>query len=792
MEEIVLISYIKSAFRNFRKRKAYSAITLSGLTLGLAVFTLFALLVEFIKNFDTFHKNADRIYSVVQILPGGIEGEQHSAITPAPLLPALLSEIPEIKAGSRYFPAGRMIVKHQDKIFYESRVRFVDPSFLTIFSFDMIRGNAAEVLSRPYSLVLTEAMAMKYFGDEDPVGKSLTLDNKIDVTITGVTKDVPRNSTIRYDFLVSMDTSQALYAWQEDWKAYNQAAFLLLAEGNSRSQVEASFSGVVNKYFTTTPDSPLQLYLHPLKDFFMKSEKIDRLWGSGGANFIVIWIIAVMLLLIACINYMNLSTARHSTRAREVGMRKVVGAHRTHLIKQFLGESLLMSLLALPIVILLYEVLRPVIVSYFDFILDVSLWQSPKILTMLVSVSILTGLFAGSYPAFYLSAFKPVRVLKGDLLFGKKGGRLRKTLVVVQFVFSIVLIVLTIVSIQQSRHNLRVDLGFDRKNIIAVEIAGEARDNLKNFKAALSQHQDISYVTASAALPVGWDTEQPVLPEGVPENESLNMNVYAVDYDFIEMLGIEMLKGRSFSQSFSDATSYILNETAAQQLQWQDPLGKQLRIGNQKGIVIGVVRNFHFKDLYFSKITPAVLCLRPEELNYMLVKYTQPESAAGVTTRIQESWNMLNPDLPFEHISLNSYFEDSFEGDKTAEMTGALGFMAIFLSCLGLLGLSSFAVQRKIKEIGIRKVLGASVTGIIKMLTLEFLKLVAIANLIALPIGYFLMNLMIKQIFSYPVAIGPDIFVFTVLITMLVAFITVTSQTLKAAHSNPVDSLKYE
>ena len=233
-------SYIKSAFRNFRKRKAYSAITLSGLTLGLAVFTLFALLVEFILHYDTFHKNADRIYSVVHILPGGIEGEQHSAITPAPLLPALLSEIPEIEAGSRYFPAGRMIVKHQDKVFYENRVRFVDPSFLTIFSFDMIQGNAAEALARPYSLVLTEAMALKYFGDEDPLGKILTLDNKIDVRITGVTKDVPRNSSITYNFLVSMDTSQALYSWQDNWKAYNQAAFLLLPEGNTHGQVEAN------------------------------------------------------------------------------------------------------------------------------------------------------------------------------------------------------------------------------------------------------------------------------------------------------------------------------------------------------------------------------------------------------------------------------------------------------------------------------------------------------------------------------------------------------------------------
>ncbi len=785
-------NYLKIALRNLRKQKAYSFITLSGLIMGLGVFVLFALLVAFTLDYDNFHVKGDRIYAVVQVHPGGMEDDRHAAITPPPFLPALRSEFPEIEAGSRFFRSGRMIVKHQDKVFYESRVRFVDPDFLSLFSFKMIQGSADTALSKPYSMVLTQAAALKYFGDSDPIGQVLTLDNEVDVRITGVTEDVPRNSSLTYEFLVSWETTDALYPWKGDWGVNNQAALLLLAEGVDAARFEGRLSGFLNKYYPSTPDSPKQLYLHPLQEFFLGSMDIDTLWSSGGANFVVIWVIAVLLLIIACINYMNLSTARYMTRAREVGMRKVVGANRSHLIRQFLGESMLMALLALPAVIAFYELLRPVLYDYFDFMLDVSLWNNPRILSLLIGATLLTGLFAGSYPAFFLSAFKPVRVFKGNLQFGRTGGRLRKTLVVVQFVFSIVLIVLTLVSVKQTRHNLRVDLGFDRERIVAVEIAGEARNNLDNFRQNLMQHRDITAVSASSALPIGWDPQQQVWPEGVSENEKLSMNIYTVDYDFIEMLDLDVVQGRSFSRDFSDADSLVLNETAVRQLQWDAPLGRQLTIGDQKGTVVGVVGDFHFQDLYFVTLSPGVLRLKPEGLNYMLVEYSEAADETRVIARISESWDALNPDLPFEHVALSRAFEDSFDGDMTSEMTGALGIMAIFLSCLGLLGLSSFAVERKIKEIGIRKVLGASVPGIIRMLVKDFLKLVVIANIIALPISYYLMNMMIKLIFSYPVKIGADIFVVTFLVTLMVAFITVTSQTLRAAQASPVQSLKYE
>jgi len=787
-------NYIKIALRNLKRQKIYSVITMSGLVIGFAVFIFFALISFSLSDFDKFHENARRIYGVVQVLPGGLEGEQHSAILPSPLLPALLEEFPEIEDGTRFFPAGRMIVGHQDKIFYEDGIRFVDPHFLSIFSFKVVIGNAEKALSEPYSLVLTEDSALKYFGDENPIGKSLTLDNKIDVVVTGITENVPKNSSISFDFLISAETAQALYGRTDDWNINNQGVFLLLSEGYEPAGLEAKLPDFINKHYELTPTSPKRLYLFPMLDFSKKSKGIECYWGSGEFSFVTLWIIAVLLLLIASINYMNLSTARYVTRANEVGMRKVVGAHRFQLIKQFLGESILISLISLPVGIVVYEVLGPVLTAYMglDF-LNLSLWDKPQIFILVLGVAALTGIFAGSYPAFYLSVFKPVQILTGKVQKGKKGGRLRKTLVVVQFSFSIILIVFTLISVRQSAHNLRVDLGFDRTGIIAVEITGEARDNLELIKTDLTRHPDIVSVSASQAVPISWDTKHPVLPEGFGEDDTLNMNTYGIDYDFIEILGIELVQGRSFSRSYSDENNFIINETAAQQLQWKDPIGKQLSFEDQKGTVIGVAKDFHFKSIYQEHISPAVLYLEPKDLDYMLVKYSSPPRASEVVEYIRERWKILAPDLPFEYVSLNDYFQDAYiEGDKTAEMSGVLGIMAIFLSCLGLFGLSSYAVERRFKEIGIRKVLGASVTGIIWMLIKEFLRLVVIANIIAVPIAYLMMSNMIRFIYAYPVDIGIDIFIYTVSITTLIAFITVSSQTLKAARSNPVHALKYE
>lgn len=788
----MFINYIKIALRNFRRHKVYSLITISGLILGLSVFSMFALLTNFTSNVDSFHAEADRIYALIQVFAGGQEGDQHSAITPAPLAPALKSEFPEIEKAVRYFPPGRMIVKYKDKVFYESGLRFVDPEFLSIFSFKMKTGDKDSVLSSSNSIVLTEDSALKYFGDEDPLGKTLTLDNEIDVVVSGIVENTPLDSSINFDFLVPMETARSLNKLKDDWTIRNQAAFLLLAEGIAPDKLEAKFSSFIDKYYSDTHDSPIKFYMHPLLDFYLGSLDIERTWSSGQISYVGIWIVAVLLLLIACINFMNISTARYLTRAQEVGMRKVVGANRSQLIKQFLGESIFMTLISLPAAIILYELLRPVFAANLGEIFDISLLNCPQVLLLLFGVAIFTGFFAGSYPAFYLSAFKPVLVLKKNLSAGKKGSRFRNTLVIVQFTFSIILILITVISVKQSRHNQNVDLGFNRSHIIAVTLNEKTRDKVEIFKNELVRHKDILSVSAAAALPIEWNSESSVLPEGKIEDDAFNMNTYGIDYGFIEQLEIDIVQGRTFSREYQDEDFIILNEKAVEQLQWKDPLGKRMVVGKHEKTVIGVVKDYHFKSIYLGKITSALMYLGADNLNYMLVKYSYPESLESVTEFIREKWNIAAAGLPFEYITLDNVFNDVLQGDKTSQMTGTLGVLAIFLSCLGLFGLSSYSVERRIKEIGIRKVLGASVSRIVRMLTKDFIKLVAVANIIAMPIAYFMMNAIFRFVYAYPIKIKADIFFLTAGLTLVIAFMTVASQTIKSALANPVNSLKYE
>lgn len=785
-------NYIKTAWRNIVKQKIYSAITMSGLVLGLGVFILFALLLVSQTDYDSFHENSDRIYCVVQVLPKGIDKDRHSAITPAPLKDVLLDEFPEIKKAARFHPPGRMVVRYKDNLFYESGVRFVDPDFLSIFTFKLVRGETDAVLAKPYSIVLTETSARKYFGHENPIGKSLTLNNITDVVVTGIAEDIPDNSVIRFDFLVSMETAKALNAQADDWTINDQATFLLLSEGSEPEKLEAQFSSIIQKYYPPSPESPKRFYLHPLADFHLNSYEIDNYWGQSRMSFIAIWIVAVLILIIACINFMNLSTSRYAVRAGEVGMRKVIGARRSQLIKQFLGESILMAIISLPMAILLSELMRPAFIAIMGEIFIVSIWDYPKVLILTFGVTILTGFFAGSYPAFYVSAFDSLQVFKGRFTRGKKGNRFRKILVVSQFAFSIILILMTVITIKQTNHNLLVDLGFDRSGIIAVKMPNQAYGKLELLKKELGKHTDFVSVSASAALPIEWNTKQLVIPEGVDEKDAWNMNTYGVDYGFTEMVGIEVLQGRSFSQNYSDADNFLINEKAVQRLQWKNPLGKQLIMGEKKGLVIGVVKDFHFKSLYLEELSPAVLYLDQEGLNYLYAKVSSPDKISSGIEHIKKQWSTIVPDLPFEYETLDSAFDDMSSGDKTAEVTGALGAMAIFLSCLGLYGLSSYSVERRTKEIGIRKVLGASVTGIVKMLIKDFMKLVLIANVIAIPIAYLFMNRLIQFIYSYPTSIGAGIFILCLISSLLVAFLTVSSQTIKSALMNPAESLKYE
>lgn len=785
-------NYIKIALRNFHRQKVYSLITISGLILGLSVFAMFALVTYYTANFDTFHERGDRIHALVQIFEGGKEGDKHTALTPTPMASALNNEFPELEKTVRYFPAGRMIVKAQDKIFYEGGLRFVDPEFLAIFSFKMKNGVIDSALSRSDSIILTADTAVKYFGEENPLGKTMTLDNQIDVVVSGILEEPPLNSSLNFDFLVPTEIAYTLKKWEEDWSSNKAAVFMQFKEPQAAAQMEAKLPAFINKYYSDNPNSPKSFYLLPLLDIYLNSYEIECPWSSGRISFVAIWIVAVLLLIIACINFMNISTAKHLTRSREVGMRKVVGANRSQLIKQFLGESIFMSIIALPAAVILYELMRPLLAAHLGGPFAATLIGSPQVMLLMLLVAVITGFFAGSYPAFYLSAFKPVLVLKNNPYAGKKGSRLRKTLVIVQFAFSIILIMITVISVKQTRHNQTIDLGFNRSSILAVSLNDNTRDKLVVLQNELKGHKDILSVSAAASLPIEWETEKSVLPAGKIAEDAFNMNTYGVDYGFIEQLEVQILLGRTFSKAHQDEDSVILNEKAVAQLLWQDPLGKRLKVGDEEKTVIGVVRDYHFKSIYLGKINPAVLYLDRNNQHYMLVKYSNTESRERVTEFVREKWNMTAAGMPFEYITLDNVFNDMLQGDQTAELTGVLGVLAILLSCLGLFGLSSYSVERRLKEIGIRKVLGASVARIVRMLTKDFIKLVVIANIIAMPIAYYMMVSISRIVYAYPAKITADLFILTAVMTLVIAFVTVASQTVKSALANPVESLKYE
>jgi ABC-type antimicrobial peptide transport system permease subunit len=776
------------------RQKMYSAITILGLATGLGVFILFWIISDVAFTTDTFHDNADRLFGVVQVHSSGREGEQHTAITPAPLLDAVLREIPQIEDGVRFFRAERMIVRHNGENFYEDDVLFGDPNFFSVFSFRTVVGDPAVVLARPNSIVLTEESALKYFGNENPIGKSLTLNNQIDMIVTGIAEEAPLNSSITYDFVISMETARQLYDWMDEWKVNSQATFLLLPKKHSLEALEDKLSLLIDKYYSDAPESPRRMYLFPLKSFFLKSIGIDSFMHRNfGIVYYLLLASGIILLIVVSLNFMSLSTARYTTRIKEVGVRKVVGANRSHLITQFISESVLMALLALPLGMWLFHLMIRVLASYLGRTTPVSILGNPLQLIVLLLITILIGLFAGSYPAFFLSSFRPGAMLKENLVSGKMGARFRKVLVVSQFAFSIVLIVFAIVVNRQFNHILTVDLGYSRESIVALPLSGESRDRLDLMRMEALKHPDVVSVSASASLPCAWNSERQVRHEGMDENEAWTMNVYGIDYGFVELFDMDVTLGRSFSREFRDRNHFLINETAARQLEWNEPIGKWMKIGEREGSVIGVVKDFLFKDVHFP-ILPSVLLLEPENRNYMLVKYSSAESLPIVVDHLKQTWKGLVPHLPFEYTTHEDYFHDIYRGINTiAMLCGGVGILGIFLSCLGILGLSTYTVERRTKEVGIRKVLGASVSTIIVLLAKNFLILVVLANVIGLPIAYFLSNSFLAWgMPAYRIDLGGWMFLVTFFMTFTMAVFAIIFQTLKAARSNPVDALRYE
>jgi len=791
----MLKNYLTIALRNIVKHRAYSLLIVFGLALGIAVFMLAAVYTGFNFSFDTFHKDADRIHMIVQVVPSENKGEQNSTVLPAPLLAAMIDEFPEIEDSTRLSRCRKVIVKSRNQIFYESNVLLVDPNFFSFFNFDVLEGNSLTLLSEPNAIVLSEDAAVKYFGAANSVGKTLNLDNHIDVTVTGVVENNRINSSVKYDFLLSMETARHLYGWMDDWTVNSQTPFVKLKKGIMPGQMAEKFPVFIRKCFPQAPDSPKGLFLLSLLDFRRKAEGLDLqshlFWGTPFVVSYFLIAMAFVLLLVVCINFMNLSTARSMQRAKEIGMRKVIGARRFQLIKQFLGESVIMSVLAIPLALGMYQLLKPAFMAYVNPEIELNLWNYPFLCLLLLGVVLLMGLFAGSYPAFFLSSFRPGQVLKGNVYAGRKGISLRKVLVVSQFVLSILLIVFTIAIRKQLDYLVHMDQGYNREQIFTVTIPPEARESVELLKKELASHPDIRMISTARHRPINWSARTPVVPEGYDEKDAWRMNAYGVGYDFIELLEIEVLEGRSFSEDFVDAESFILNETAVQQLQWDDPIGKELQLGGKKGLVIGVTKDFLFDDAHW-KIEPSVLFLEEENPGYLFIK-TADVSLAGIVEFVREKWSSVVPALPFSHSTLQDRFELDYQYIESMYVVfGAIGLFAVFISCLGLVAIAFYSVGRRTKEIGVRKVLGASVPGIIRLLLFGFLRLVVIANIIAWPLTYVLLKQFLGWAWAYTTDISVAFFILTGLMTLLFAVLSVVYQTVKVSLSNPADALRYE
>jgi putative ABC transport system permease protein len=796
-------NYFMTALRSLRRQKTFSVINAMGMAVGMAVFMVLTQSAGGKLNADRFHPNAGRIYGIVQVLPTEDKAERHTVSAPAPLLEALENEFAEIEAGTRAIPGGQRILRWGERSFYERRILFVDPEFLAMFHFPMLRGGSDGFRSDPRAIVLSQTAATKYFGAEDPVGKTLTLDNTVDLTVAGVVKDPPRRSSFQFDVLIPFGVLKEVGKDLDDWKTDLAAVFLLVRKGFEEAAFEAKLEDFVARHFDASPERVRRLYLLPFLDFRLKSSHIESFLPSSQPVYVVIpFMLGALLLLIVSLNFINLSTARHFCRMKEIGLRKVVGARRVQIVVQLIGESVLMALLALPLAVLLFAIINPAIKTYLLAPLagidGVSaggaepLLASAYLLKYALLAALLTGIFSGIFPALRLSAFHPVQILKGSAHPGRKKRRGSRIMVAFQFTVAVIFIAFAAITKSQTRNFLRADFGFDRERVATVAVPAELRPKIETLRTEIARDPRVLSVSASAGLPLIWTDNRPARPAGSDPAESVSMDAYGVDYGFIETLGIDILAGKGFSRDSGVRDGFIINQAAAAKLGWADPVDRELVVGDRAGTVIGVARDFLFDDIGFS-IPPAALMIDEANLNHILVKYSAGTTPATMRSGLERTWRSFAYGLPFEFSTLEDRFDKTFDVlGRMAQFLNGLGLAIVFFSGLGLLGLTTFAVERRTREVGIRKVLGASGENISWSLSREFVVPVAVATAIGLALITVGWRMVLKTGMLFITGIGFGTYVLAVGVCVAAAALAVVTQTIKAARANPVDSLRVE
>jgi len=805
----MLKNYIKIALRNLRRNKLYSVLNITGLAIGITCCMLILLYVQDELSYDRFHEKSTRIYRATThfVLKDRIMDFASTAHVQGPMFK---EEYPEVENYVRFNSYGsRRMIRYEDVSYAEEKFIWVDNSVFDVFSFNLIKGNPKEALTKPNMVVITEDIAEKYFGDQDPIGKNLRIHNDELYMVTGIVENIPTNSHIRPDFLASfitLDLQPTGNAAADLVNNVDYYTYLLLEEGADYKALEQKFVGFIEKYLSPLISSiggSARYDLQPLTSIYLHSDLENELERTGDIAYV--WLfsgIGLFILLLACLNFMNLSTARSANRAKEVGLRKVVGAQRAQLIKQFIGESMILTFIAILLSLFLVFFTLPIFNNISGKNLAMTYLSNPVLLLGLFGFFIIVSLIGGSYPAFFLSAFRPVEVLQGRLRRGAKNSVLRIALVSLQFTVSIVLIIGTLIVSKQLNYVRNKNLGYDKDHIIALRIRNEeTQKRHEALRNALLTNPNILSVSASSSLPLGQNSFSAHHIAGQPLSEMIMLHTQIVDEHFIDTYNMEIVEGRNFSRDFPTdlQEAIIVNEATVRKLGWQDePLGKEIdalmSMTEMKTYrIIGVIKDYHFLSLH-EEIQPLVLYnANPYGGDYYRMSLrVRPENIQGTIGFLRSKWREFDSQYPLEFAFLDDQYDALYRAEeRLGKLFGYFTALAILIGCLGLFGLSAYSAEQRTKEIGIRKVLGATTSNVTMLLVREFTKWVLLAVLIAWPVGYYIMNTWLQN-FAYRIGLGVDTFLLAALLALVIAIMTVTYQAVKAAVANPVESLKYE
>ena len=803
----MLKNYFKITLRNISRNKLYSGLNIVGLAIGLACCILILLYVHDELSYDRFHDNADSIYRVEPTVTTS-ERTMYLSVNAHVQGPILKEEFPEVLEYVRFSSYGKKVIEYENISFSEEKFVYTDESVFTVFSFDMILGNPKEALVNPNTVVITEEMAEKYFGSDDPMGKSLKVNYNALFTVTGVIKNIPSSSHLKPDFLASFSTlglEPSTNIAQDLLSSMNYYTYVLLQEGTNYLEMEKKITEGINRYIGAMLESlggSIEFGLQPITKIYLHSDR--ELESEQMGDITYVWLfsgIGVFILLLACLNFMNLSTARSANRAKEVGLRKVVGANKSQLVRQFLGESMILTLISfvLAIVLVLMSMSFFRNISGKDILMNSLL--NPAILAGFVGLFLIIGLIGGSYPAFFLSSFKPVEVIQGKLKRGAKSSTLRIVLVSFQFAVSIILIIGTFTVNTQMKYVRSKNLGYDKDHVIMIQMRkNETRQKYEAIKEAIQRSPNVINVSASSTSPLGYSDFSAYHAVGKPEDEISMFWAQMVDENYIDTYKMEIVRGRNFSKEFTSdkEEAIIINEAAVKKLGWQDdPINQKIErftsmTERQAYTVVGVVKDYHFQSLH-QQIEPMMLYYTSPYGNFSLISVrVRPENVQETITFLETTWKQFDTQYPFEFSFVDDQYDALYRTEvRLGKLFSYFTTLAILIGCLGLFGLTSFTTEQRTKEIGIRKVLGASVQGIIYLLVRDFTKWVFLAVVVAWPIGYLVMNSWLKN-FAYRANLGVWIFLSSALLAFMISIVTVSYQSIKAALANPANSIRTE